>query len=200
MSGNLYVISAPSGAGKSTLSAKLLEADRNIQLSVSHTTRPPRPGEVDGRDYHFVDQARFIDMLERGEFLESAEVHGNRYGTSEAWMRERRAAGCDILLEIDWQGAQQVRRIFADAIGIFILPPSIAELERRMRRRGQDSDAVIRRRLAVAADEMSHAVEFEYVIINNDFEQALRDLIAVVHASRLVYSRQLERHPEVFKF
>jgi guanylate kinase len=127
-------------------------------------------------------------------------VHGNHYGTSEAWIRAQRAAGHEILLEIDWQGAQQVRRIFADAIGIFILPPSIAELERRMRRRGQDSEEVVQRRLAVAADEMSHAAEFEYVIINNDFEEARRDLIAVARASRLAYSRQLERFPDVFKF
>ena len=200
MSGSLFIISAPSGAGKSTLTAKLLEEDRNIHLSVSYTTRTPRPGEVNGRDYHFVDKGRFIGMLERGEFLESAEVHGNHYGTAEAWIRAERAAGNDILLEIDWQGAQQVRRIVADTIGIFILPPSIGELERRMRRRGQDSEEVVRRRLAVAADEISHAAEFEYVIINNEFEEARRDLIAVVRASRLVYSRQLERHPAVFKF
>lgn len=199
MSGILFIISAPSGAGKSTLTAKLLEEDKNIHLSVSYTTRAPRAGEVDGRDYHFVDRARFMGMLARGEFLESAEVHGNHYGTSESWIRAQRAAGHDILLEIDWQGAQQVRRIFADAIGVFILPPSLAELERRMRLRGQDSDAVVRRRLAVAADEMSHAVEFDYVIINNDFEDARRDLIAVVRASRLAYSRQLERNPGVFK-
>jgi guanylate kinase len=200
MSGSLFIISAPSGAGKSTLTAKLLDEDRNIRLSVSYTTRAPRPGEVDGRDYHFVDRAGFMGMLKRGEFLESAEVHGNHYGTSEAWIRSQRDAGCDIVLEIDWQGAQQVRRIFDDTIGIFILPPSIGELERRMRRRGQDSEEVVRRRLAVAADEMSHAAEFEYVIINNDFEEARRDLIAVVRASRLVYSRQLARNPDVFKF
>lgn len=200
MSGSLFIISAPSGAGKSTLTAKLLDEDRNIRLSVSYTTRAPRPGEVDGRDYHFVDSAGFMGMLKRGEFLESAEVHGNHYGTSEAWIRSQRDAGYDIVLEIDWQGAQQVRRIFDDTIGIFILPPSIGELERRMRRRGQDSEEVVRRRLAVAADEMSHAAEFEYVIINNDFEEARRDLIAVVRASRLVYSRQLARNPDVFKF
>jgi guanylate kinase len=200
MTGNLFIITAPSGAGKSTLTAKLLEEDKNIHLSVSCTTRAPRPGEVDGRDYHFVDKASFMGMLERGEFLESAEVHGNHYGTSQAWIRTQRAAGRDILLEIDWQGAQQVRRIFTDTVGIFILPPSITELERRMRRRGQDSEEVVRRRLSVAADEMSHAAEFEYVIINNDFEEARRDLIAVVRASRLVYSRQLERYPDVFKF
>ena len=200
MSGSLFIISAPSGAGKSSLTAKLLEEDKNIHLSVSYTTRPPRPGEVDGRDYHFVDKAVFMDMLQRGEFLESAEVHGNHYGTAEAWIRAQRAAGHDILLEIDWQGAQQVRRLVTDTIGIFVLPPSIAELERRIRRRGQDSEEVVRRRLAVAADEMSHAAEFEYVIINKDFEEARRDLIAVVRASRLVYSRQLERNPDVFKY
>jgi guanylate kinase len=200
MTGKLFIVSAPSGAGKSTLTAKLLEEDKNIHLSVSYTTRAPRPGEVDGRDYRFVDKAAFIAMLERGEFLESAEVHGNHYGTSQAWIRAQRAAGNDILLEIDWQGAQQVRRVFADTVGIFILPPSIAELERRMRGRGQDSEDVVRRRLSVAADEMSHAAEFEYVIINNDFDEARRDLIAVVRASRLVYSRQLERFPDVFKF
>ena len=199
MSGSLFIVSAPSGAGKSSLTAKLLEEDKNIHLSVSYTTRAPRTGEVDGRDYHFVDKSTFMRMLKGGEFLESAEVHGNHYGTSEAWIREQRAAGRDILLEIDWQGAQQVRRVVADTIGIFILPPSIAELERRMRRRGQDSEEVVRRRLAVAADEMSHAVEFEYVIINNDFEEARRDLIAVVRASRLAYSRQLERYPDMFK-
>ena len=200
MTGNLFIISAPSGAGKSTLTAWLLQQDKSVHLSVSYTTRSPRSGEVDGRDYHFVDQARFTGMLERGEFLESAPVHGNQYGTSEAWIRGERAAGHDILLEIDWQGAQQVRRIIADTIGIFILPPSITELERRMRARGKDSEEVVRRRLSVAADEMSHAAEFEYVIINKDFDEACRDLIAVVRASRLVYSRQLERCPEVFKY
>jgi guanylate kinase len=200
MNGSLFIVSAPSGAGKSSLTAKLLEEDKSVHLSVSYTTRAPRPGEIDGRDYHFVDKSRFMAMLQRGEFLESAEVHGNHYGTSEAWIRAQRAAGRDVLLEIDWQGAQQVRRIFSDTIGIFILPPSIDELELRMRRRGQDSDEVVRRRMAVAADEMSHAVEFEYVIINNDFDEARRDLVAVVRASRLAYARQLERHPGVFKY
>jgi guanylate kinase len=181
------------------LSAALLEADKDIQLSVSYTTRGPRPGEIDGRDYHFVDKTRFMGMLERGEFLESAEVHGNHYGTSAAWLRGQRAAGQDILLEIDWQGAQQVRRIISGTIGIFILPPSIAELERRIRARGKDSEEVVRRRLGVAADEISHAAEFDYVIINKDFEEARCDLIAVVRATRLVYSRQLGRNPDVFE-
>jgi guanylate kinase len=199
MSGNLFIITAPSGAGKSTLIARLLEADANIHVSVSYTTRAPRAGEVDGKDYHFVDVPLFTRMLERGEFLESAEVHGNHYGTSHAWIRAERGAGHDILLEIDWQGAQQVRRIFDDTVGIFILPPSIAELERRMRKRAQDSEAVMQRRLAVAAAEMSHAPEFEYVIINNNFDEAIGDLIAIVRASRLTCASQLARNPEVFK-
>jgi guanylate kinase len=205
MMGNLFIIAAPSGAGKSTLIARLLAEDPRIHESVSYTTRAPRPGEVEGKDYRFVDLATFEAMLGRGEFLESAEVHGNRYGTSHSWITRERAAGHDILLEIDWQGAQQVRRIFGDTfvvnvIGIFVMPPSLPELERRMRKRGQDSEAVMRRRMAVAAEEMSHAAEFEYVIINNDFDEALRDLVAVVRASRLVYSLQLARHAEVFKF
>ncbi len=199
MPGNLFIVTAPSGAGKSTLIAKLLQEDNNIRVSVSYTTRAPRPGEVDGRNYHFVDTPTFSGMLERGEFLESAEVHGNRYGTSQAWIAAQHAAGHDIVLEIDWQGAQQVRRLFAGTIGIFILPPSIAELERRMRARGQDSEDVVRRRLAAAAEEMSHAAEFEYVIINKDFEEARRDLIAIVRASRLRSSRQLERYRDIFK-
>jgi len=199
MSGIIFIVTAPSGAGKSTLIAKVLEQDKGIHLSVSYTTRAPRPGEVDGRDYRFVDAATFMAMLERGEFLESAEVHGNRYGTSQAWIRAQRDAGDDILLEIDWQGAQQVRRMFAGTVGIFILPPSMAELERRIRQRGTDSEEVLQRRLAAATEEMSHAAEFEYVIINKDFDEARRDLIAVVRASRLVSSRQLERHRNLFR-
>ena len=197
MSGNLFIISAPSGAGKSTLTAKLLEEDGNIHLSVSYTTRAPRAGEVDGRDYHFVDKASFIGMLERGEFLESAEVHGNHYGTSEAWIRAQRAAGRDVLLEIDWQGAEQVRRLHPDAIMVFILPPSMAELERRLRSRAQDSEAVIRRRLENAVEEISHALEFDYVIINNAFEEARRDLAAVLRAARLTLTHQIARNPNL---
>jgi guanylate kinase len=198
MKGLLYVITAPSGAGKSSLIKALLAQDPALVLSVSTTTRPPRPGEKDGREYHFVDPARFQAMLERGEFLESAEVHGHRYGTSQKVIEEVRAAGKDLLLEIDWQGAEQVRRLHPDCIGIFILPPSLAELERRLRKRAQDSEAVIRRRLHNAAEEMSHAVEFKYAIINNHFDDALRDLGAVVRAERLATGRQLARHPEVF--
>jgi len=199
MIGLLYVITAPSGAGKSSLIKALLAQDPGLTLSVSYTTRAPRPGEQDGREYHFVDLPRFQAMLERGEFLESAEVHGHRYGTSQKVIEQTRAAGKDLLLEIDWQGAEQVRRLHPDCIGIFILPPSLAELERRLRKRAQDSDAAIRRRLENAVEEMSHAVEFKYAIINNHFDDALRDIAALVRAERLATGRQLARHPEVFR-
>ncbi|MGH8706652.1 MAG: guanylate kinase [Burkholderiales bacterium] len=199
MNGLLFVITAPSGAGKSSLIKGLLAAEPGVALSVSYTTRPPRSGEADGRAYHFVDLRTFEAMLERGEFLESAQVHGHRYGTSQKVIEKARAAGRDLVLEIDWQGAEQVRRLHPDAIGVFILPPSMKELERRLRARAQDSDAVIRRRLENAAEEMSHAVEFKYAIINNNFDDALFDLRAVVRAERLAVARQLARHAEVFK-
>jgi guanylate kinase len=189
MKGLLFVITAPSGAGKSSLIEALLKEDLHLRLSVSYTTRPPRPGEANGREYHFVDERTFLAMLERGEFLESAEVHGNRYGTSQAVIREALARGQDLVLEIDWQGAQQVRKLHPDCIGIFILPPSVAELERRMRARGQDSDAVIRRRLASAEEEISHAPEFNYAIINKDFEIAKQDLQAIIRVERLRKAR-----------
>ena len=199
MNGLLYVVTAPSGAGKTSLINALLAEDRALTLSVSYTTRPPRPGEQNGREYHFVDLPRFEAMLERGEFLESAEVHGHRYGTSQKVIDEVRARGRDLVLEIDWQGAEQLRRLYPESIGIFILPPSMAELERRLRARAQDSDEAIRRRLRNAAAEMSHAIEFKYAIINNNFDDARQDLRAVVRAERLATGRQLERHPEVFK-
>jgi len=201
MTGNLFIVSAPSGAGKSSLVSAALAEDKRLALSVSFTTRPPRAGEANGRDYHFVDPKTFEAMLERGEFLESAEVHGNRYGTSQKWIAEARAKGLDILLEIDWQGAQQVRRAFPDAVSIFILPPPpvLEELERRLRGRGQDPEEAIQRRLRDAREEISHVAEFDYVIINKEFEEARRDLSAVVRAARLNLSRQSARHPEIFK-
>jgi guanylate kinase len=189
MKGLLFVITAPSGAGKSSLIHAMLKEDPRLKLSVSYTTRAPRPGEKNGREYHFVDEAAFLAMLERGEFLESAQVHGNRYGTSHAVIREALARGEDLVLEIDWQGAQQVRRLQPKCTGVFILPPSVAELERRMRTRGQDSEAVIRRRLAGAEEEMSHAPEFDYVIINKDFDEAKRDLQAIIRVERLRKAR-----------
>jgi len=196
--GLLFIVAAPSGAGKSTLVNALLADDPELTLSVSYTTRPPRPGEMSGREYHFVDQATFQRMRADGEFLESAEVHGNWYATSQKQIASVRGNGRDVVLEIDWQGAQQVRRLFPDAIGIFILPPSLEELGRRLINRAQDSEEVIRRRLAAAAAEIGHAAEFDYVIINKDFEHALRDLTAVVRASRLGMARQRARHPELF--
>ncbi len=199
MPGLLIVITAPSGAGKSSLIAAALKADPALRLSVSYTTRSPRPGEQDGREYHFVDEKAFLAMLERGEFLESAEVHGNRYGTSEKVITRELAARHDLILEIDWQGAQQVRRLFPDCIGIFILPPSIDELERRMQKRGQDSAEVISRRMAVARDEISHSPEFDYAIINKDFDEASQDLVAIIRTARLGTVRQLAQHPEIFR-
>lgn len=199
MRGLLFIVAAPSGAGKSSLVAALLAEDPRVALSVSYTTRAPRPGEIDGREYHFVDRATFQRMLEAGEFLESAEVHGNHYATAQRQIESIRASGRDALLEIDWQGAQQVRRIFPEAIGIFILPPSLAELERRLVARGQDSAATIARRLAAAAAEMSHAAEFDYAIINKDFNEARRDLAAIVRAARLTLAEQSARHPELFQ-
>jgi len=199
MQGLLFIVTAPSGAGKSSLVNAVLAEDPRLALSVSYTTRAPRPGEANGREYHFVDRAAFQKMLDAGEFLESAEVHGNYYATSQKQIAAERGAGRDVVLEIDWQGAEQVRRLFPEAIGVFILPPSLGELERRLRARGKDSDAAIRGRLAAAETEMSHAGEFDYVIINNEFEEARRDLAAVVRASRLTLERQSARHPELFR-
>jgi guanylate kinase len=198
MAGNLYIVAAPSGAGKTTLVRLLIEQEAGVHLSVSFTTRPPRPGELDGRDYHFVDAAGFRAMIARQEFLEWAEVHGNFYGTSKKWITERLATGHDVLLEIDWQGAQQVRSAFPGTIGIFILPPSMEELTRRLTGRGTDSADVIARRLAAAQAEMRHVGEFDYVIINASLEQALDDLRAVVRASRLTVAAQRARHAGLF--
>ncbi len=197
MNGNVFIICAPSGAGKTSLVAELLKRDRNARLSVSHTTRAPRPGEQDGRDYHFVSRTAFEAMIERGEFLESAEVHGNLYGTSQGWIDEQRARDVDLVLEIDWQGAQQVRKLILDAVGIFILPPSPDTLRRRLIDRGQDSDAVIERRLRAARGEIAHLAEFDYVIINNSFDDAVEDLVSIVRSTRLRIDAQVSRHSDL---
>ena len=198
MSGNLFVVAAPSGAGKTTLVRLLLEQESRVHLSISYTTRGPRPGEENGREYHFVDNVEFQAMIARHEFLEWAEVHGNFYGTSQKWIADQLAAGHDVLLEIDWQGAQQVRKLFPQAIGIFILPPSMEELTRRLTGRGTDSADVIARRLAAAQAEMRHVGEFDYVIINDQLAQALDDLRTVVRASRLSFGAQRARHAALF--
>jgi guanylate kinase len=196
--GNLFIVAAPSGAGKTSLVAALLAAQPEVRLSISFTTRAPRAGEVDGRDYRFVSPQDFAAMRARGEFLESAEVHGNLYGTSRTWVSERLAAGEDILLEIDWQGAQQVRRSLPSAVGVFVLPPSMAALEQRLRGRASDSAEVIARRLATAREEIAHVSEFDYVIINDRFDEAVQDLVGIVRAERLRVSKQLRRHANLF--
>lgn len=198
--GTLFIVSAPSGAGKTTLVRQLMEQDPAIRHSVSYTTRPPRPAERDGHDYHFIDIQTFLAMREHGDFLEWAEVHGNFYGTSRTWLLDEMRTGRDTLLEIDWQGAQQVRALMPAAVGIFILPPSVAELERRLRARGQDSEEVIQRRVAAALGEMRHVDEFDFVIINNNLQEALVDLAAAVRAARLKFPQQRARHPDVFRF
>lgn len=196
--GNLFMVVAPSGAGKSTLVNALLARDAGIALSVSYTTRLPRPGDQNGREYHFVSVDEFKARRARGEFLESAEVHGNFYATSRVWIEERVQAGSDVLLEIDWQGARQVKSVFPESIGVFILPPSIEALADRLRKRGQDSEAVITRRLLAAGSEIAHAPEADYVLINEDFELALQQLTAIVTATRLRYGSQAARHHDLF--
>ncbi len=199
MTGNLFIVSAPSGAGKTSLVRALLDADPKVHLSVSHTTRSPRPGEIHGRDYFFVSRETFREMEEKGEFLESAHVHGNDYGTSRKWIDDERMRGNDILLEIDWQGAAQVRKLVSGTIGIFILPPSIEALRSRLMGRGQDSLDVIERRVAAAREEMGHVDEFDYVIINDSMEEAKLDLFSVVRAERLKSAKQLAFHRELIK-
>ena len=194
MSGNLFVVSAPSGAGKTSLVQALLNINPHIDLSVSYTTRNPRPGERDGHDYHFVSRETFLAMAERGEFLESAEVYGNLYGSSQTWISHEIQRGRDILLEIDWQGASQIRGIFPDCISIFILPPSLEALEQRLRGRGKDDDKVIAKRLAAVSEDVAHVAEFDYVIINDNLNEALRELNAVVLTAKLGCAKQLIRH------
>lgn len=200
MSGTLFIITAPSGAGKTTLVRSLLRRDHLVRLSISYTTREPRTGERDGNDYHFVDMQTFKSLRDAGEFLEWAEVHGNYYATSKVWIKGQIDKGHDILLEIDWQGAQQVRKVFPEAVGVFIMPPSMEELESRLIGRGTDSESTIARRLLGARSEMRHVREFDYVIINNELHVALDDLVSVVRASRLRYTKQRARHPGYFDY
>ena len=197
--GVLYIVSAPSGAGKTSLVKALLKTDPTIRLSVSYTTRSPRPGETDGRDYHFVNRERFEIMLAEGEFLEHAEVYGNFYGTSKGSISRDLNASRDVLLEIDWQGAEQVRQHFPQSASIFILPPSFNALRTRLAGRGQDSDEVIERRLAAAAHDVAHAEAFDYIIVNDDFDHALQDLVAITRSIRLEAARQLKRHTALFE-
>ncbi|HTS20554.1 MAG TPA: guanylate kinase [Burkholderiales bacterium] len=192
--GNLFVVAAPSGAGKTSLTSALLAREPAIRLSVSYTTRAPRPGETEGVHYHFVTAERFAALHDAGEFLEHAQVHGNWYATSATWLKAQVDAGQDVLLEIDWQGAAQVRRIVPDSVQVFVLPPSLDSLRERLMRRGQDDAATIARRLVGARDEMRHCSEFDYVIINQEFASAVDDLRAIVRAARLRAERQRRLH------
>lgn len=193
MTGTLYIISAPSGAGKTSLVKALVDTIPGLSISVSHTTRPRRDGEVDGVDYHFVDAEAFEAMVAAGEFLEHARVFGNAYGTARSSVEEQLDAGTDVILEIDWQGAQQVRAALPDAVSVFILPPSRRELERRLRARGKDSEDVIARRLREAQSEMAHYHEYDYLVVNDAFGHALEELVAVARARRLRLAAQQER-------
>ncbi len=197
--GNLFVIAAPSGAGKTSLTCALLEREPDIRLSVSYTTRPPRPGEREGIHYHFVDPDRFNALNAAGEFLEYAHVHGNWYATSATWLKSEVAAGRDVLLEIDWQGAAQVRRLVPESVQVFILPPSLASLQDRLVTRGQDDAATIARRLNVAKDEIRHCEDFDYVIINQDFASAVDDLAAIVRSARLRGAQQRARYRKLIQ-
>jgi len=190
MQGSLFVVVAPSGAGKTSLVSALLEQDRNVRLSISYTTRAPRAGEVDGVNYHFVDRSRFEAMIAADDFLEYADVYGNYYGTSRRWIERELSGDHDVLLEIDWQGARQVRKLFPHMVGIFILPPSLEELHRRLQGRGKDAPEAIDRRMASAREEISHVLEFEYIIVNERFEAALTDLVSIVRAARVSRAQQ----------
>ena len=197
--GNLFVVAAPSGAGKSSLVKALMELDAGVQPSVSHTTRAARGQEFHGREYFFIANEEFDRMVVEQAFLEWAHVHGNRYGTSRATIEEKIAKGMDVILEIDFQGAVQIKRIFANAVLIFILPPSMDELRARLQRRGEDSPEVIELRLENSAQEMAQANEFDYVIINKLFDKALFDLKAIVHAQRLKYASQRRSRSDIFQ-
>jgi len=200
MPGTLITVTAPSGAGKTTLVRELLRRDPNLRLSVSYTTRAPREGEENGREYHFVDAGRFFEMRDADGFVEWAEVHGNYYGTSRAWLAEQLGEGHDVMLEIDWQGASQVREAFSRSVSVFVLPPSLDALENRLRGRGTDNEETIARRLQAALGEMRHVGEFAYVIINDRLPDAVAELAVIVQAARLRYANQHKRHPQYFSF
>lgn len=197
MSGTLYIISAPSGAGKTSLVKALIDSTDGIGVSVSHTTRAMRPGEQNGVNYHFVDRDQFIEMVGQSDFLEHAEVFGNLYGTSKSAVQAQLGLGNDVILEIDWQGAQQIRKSFPESVGIFVLPPSRETLNERLRGRGQDDDAVIQNRLAKAAEEMSHFVEYDYLVINDTFQIALAELKSIVTTQRLRVTPQSNKYAEL---
>ena len=197
VSGKLFILSAPSGTGKTSLTKSLLRKDINLWLSISYTSRLMRPSEVEGHDYFFVERNVFEQMLGDGEFIESAEIYGNLYGTSQKWINEAINSGKDILLEIDGQGARQVRKIFSDVVSIFVLPPSLEVLENRLKDRNQDSKEVIAKRMAAAKEEISHVSEYDYVIINDNIDIALRDLVSVVESERLRASAQLARYHDL---
>ncbi|EIJ42661.1 guanylate kinase [Beggiatoa alba B18LD] len=198
LQGTLYIIAAPSGAGKTSLVSQLVQTIPQLTVSISHTTRPPRPAEVNGVNYHFVSVDTFQTMLMNKTFFEYAQVFDNFYGTSKQTVFEQLQQGIDVILEIDWQGAQTVRALMPEAVSIFILPPSRDILEQRLRGRGQDTEAIIQRRMQAAIEEMSHYPEFDYVVINDNFEQALQDLQAIIHSQRLTRPRQQAKHGQLF--
>jgi guanylate kinase len=195
--GTLFVISAASGAGKTSLVKAVLQQVSDIEVSVSHTTRAPREGEVDGVDYHFVDKDTFEMMVEAGEFIESATVFGNMYGTSQLHLQEQLLKGRDVILEIDWQGARQIRQLMSDCRTIYIVPPSISALRERLTSRGQDDGSVIDKRMHEAISEMSHYVEFDYLIINDDFDEARDNLAAIIEGNRMLHEHQQQKHAEL---
>ena len=195
--GTLFVISAPSGAGKTSLVAEMLHADQKLGVSVSHTTRPMREGEKDGINYHFVSRDQFEAMISRGDFLEHADVFGNYYGTSQVWVREMLAIGRDVILEIDWQGASQVRRLIPECVSVFIVPPSYEVLRGRLVGRGTDLSEVVERRLSEAREECRHVGEFDYLVVNDGFQEALADLLAIVRSQRLQMIAQQARHRQL---
>jgi len=195
--GTLFTVSAPSGAGKTSLVAALATSYDRLQVSVSHTTRTQRPGEADGTNYHFVSEAQFVEMLDRSEFLEHARVFDNLYGTSQIWVEQQLATGIDVILEIDWQGAQQIKRLLPDSRSIFILPPSRETLQLRLTSRAQDEEAIIAQRMSAAIEEMSHYLESDYLIVNDIFQQALDDLQAVIASQRLRTDKQMKTQADL---